>query len=62
MGFFDKIWDFVSGTETEAGSNNLLSYATPLDLVLQIHMTLPVEQGAAGNVIFLICGLHQKKL
>ena len=27
MGFFDKIWDFVSGTETEAGSNNLLSYA-----------------------------------
>ena len=27
MGFFDNIWDFVSGTETEAGSNNLLSYA-----------------------------------
>jgi len=27
MGFFDKIWDFVSGTETEAGSDNLLSYA-----------------------------------
>ena len=27
MGFFDNIWEFVSGTETEAGSNNLLSYA-----------------------------------
>ena len=27
MGFFDEIWEFVSGTETEAGSNNLLSYA-----------------------------------
>ena len=27
MGFFDEIWKFVSGTETEAGSNNLLSYA-----------------------------------
>ena len=62
MSFFGDIWSFVSGTGTGTDDKEKYLITKLQDPVLVVHMTLFVEQEVVGNVIFLICGLHQKKL